>query len=102
MGGREAGDTEEAAGNDGLPRLGGVVDWDEVTLGDPAEDLAAIGAGHGEELLARVLTRGGWSDDDALTSRIATIRATFALQQALAAHRDGDEEERADGLAGYR
>lgn len=98
----EAGDTEEAAGNDGLPRLGGVVDWDEVTLGDPAEDLAAIGAGHGEELLTRVLTRGGWSDDDALTTRIATIRATFALQQALAAHRDGDEEERADGLAGYR
>lgn len=86
---------------DGLPRLSGVIDWDEVTLGDPAEDLAAIGAGNGEALLGRVLVRGGWTDRGTAT-RIATIGGTFALQQALAAHRDGDEEELADGLAGYR
>ncbi|WP_086008983.1 viomycin phosphotransferase [Nocardia brevicatena] len=86
---------------DGLPRLGGVIDWDDVTLGDPAEDLAAIGAGYGEGLLRRVLTLGGWADRET-TTRIATIGGTFALQQALAAYRDGDEEELADGLAGYR
>lgn len=86
---------------DGLPRLGGVIDWDEVTLGDPAEDLAAIGAGHGEGLLRRVLTLGGWADRETIT-RIAAIGGTFALQQALAAYRDGDEEELTDGLAGYR
>ncbi|MGW8569538.1 phosphotransferase family protein [Streptomyces niveus] len=85
----------------GVPRLGGVVDWDEVTLGDPAEDLAAIGAGHGEDFLWRVRTHAG-PPDDGLTARIATIRGTFALQQALSAHRDGDMEERADGLTGYR
>ncbi|WP_405797549.1 phosphotransferase family protein [Streptomyces sp. NBC_01506] len=100
----EAGGTAGTGGTGGtgggLPRLGGVVDWDEAALGDPAEDLAAIGAGHGEEFLARVLRLGAWSDD-ALHDRIATIRASFALQQALAAHRDGDEEERADGLASY-
>ncbi|MFE6027683.1 phosphotransferase family protein [Streptomyces niveus] len=85
----------------GVPRLGGVVDWDEVTLGDPAEDLAAIGAGHGEDFLGRVRTHAG-PPDDGLTACIATIRGTFALQQALSAHRDGDTEERADGLTDYR
>ncbi|MFF7988314.1 phosphotransferase family protein [Kitasatospora xanthocidica] len=86
---------------DGLPRLAGVLDWDEVSLADPAEDLAAVGAGHGGELLGRVLVLGG-SPDDGLVSRIAAVRGTFALQQALSAHRDGDAEELADGLAGYR
>lgn len=86
---------------DGLPRLSGVVDWDEVGLGDPAEDLAAIGAGYGDSLLRRVLTLGGWADGET-TARIAAIAGTFALQQALAAYRDGDEEELADGLTVYR
>lgn len=86
---------------DGVPRLSGVVDWDEVSLGDPAEDLAAVGASYGEELLGRVLALGGWADD-ATAERISVIRGTFALQQALYAQRDGDEEELADGLSGYR
>ncbi|WP_432995671.1 phosphotransferase family protein [Dactylosporangium sp. CA-233914] len=86
---------------DGLPRLSGVIDWDEITLGDPAEDLAAIGAGYGADQLRRVLTLGGWADHETIT-RVTTIGATFALQQALAAYRDGDEKELADGLAGYR
>lgn len=86
----------------GRPRLIGVVDWDEVALGDPAEDLAAIGASCGEELLDRVLARGDRSAaDDGTAARAATIRGTFALQQALSAYRDGDEEELAEGLTGY-
>ncbi|QES47477.1 viomycin phosphotransferase [Streptomyces venezuelae] len=85
----------------GLPRLSGVVDWDEVTLGDPAEDLAAVGASYGEELLARVLALGGRASDG-VSGRIAAIRGTFALQQAFYARRDGDEEELADGLTGYQ
>ncbi|WTV12028.1 viomycin phosphotransferase [Streptomyces atratus] len=87
--------------SDGVPRLSGVIDWDEVTLGDPAEDLAAVGASYGEELLGRVLALGGWADDST-AGRISAIRGTFALQQALYAQRDGDEEELADGLTGYR
>lgn len=87
--------------NDGPPRLSGVIDWDDIALGDPAEDLAAVGAGYGEGFLRRVLTLGGWADHET-TTRIATIGGTFALQQALAAYRDGDEKEMADGLAGYR
>ncbi|MDF5756992.1 aminoglycoside phosphotransferase family protein [Spongiactinospora sp. TRM90649] len=85
---------------DGPPRLSGVIDWDDVRLGDPAEDLAAIAAGYGDRLLGRVLALGGGSSGT-LPRRIAVIRGTFALQQALQAHRDGDEEELADGLAGY-
>ncbi|MFF9571473.1 viomycin phosphotransferase [Streptomyces sp. NPDC014685] len=86
---------------DSVPRLSGVVDWDEVGIGDPAEDLAAIGASYGEELLGRVLALGGWADNGT-AERISAIRGTFALQQALYAQRDGDEEELADGLSDYR
>jgi aminoglycoside phosphotransferase (APT) family kinase protein len=85
----------------GRPRLSGVIDWDEAAIGDPAEDLAAIAAGHGDAFLDRVLTLGGWADDGTV-ARIAAIRGTFALQQALDAHRDGDAEELADGLTAYR
>ncbi|KUL47568.1 phosphotransferase [Streptomyces violaceusniger] len=85
----------------GLPHLSGVLDWDDVTLSDPAEDLAAIGASYGPELLERVLALGNWSNHG-LRTRIAAIRGTFALQQALYAVRDNDEEELADGLADYR
>ena len=45
----------------GLPVLTGVIDWDEVALGDQAEDLAALSASYGPELLAalkRVEARG--------------------------------------------
>lgn len=87
--------------SDGVLRLRGVIDWDEVTLGDPAEDMAAVGAGYGEELLDRVLALGGWNNAST-AGRIAAIRGTFALQQALYAQRDGDEDELADGLTGYR
>ncbi|MEU3961092.1 phosphotransferase [Streptomyces buecherae] len=86
---------------DGLPRLSGVVDWDEVVIGDPAEDLAAIGASYGTEFAGRVRAYGGWTRPE-WDARIDAIRGTFALQQALAAHQDGDAEELADGLAGYR
>ncbi|MFB9203685.1 phosphotransferase family protein [Nonomuraea spiralis] len=86
---------------DGLPRLAGVIDWDEVTIGDPAEDLAALEAGYGGDFLARVLARTA-SADAALAARVTAIRHTFALQQALSAHHDGDAEELADGLTGYR
>lgn len=48
---------------DGAPRPGGVVDRDEVSIGDPADDLAAVGARYGEALLGRVRALGGWADN---------------------------------------
>ncbi|MFC8703960.1 phosphotransferase family protein [Streptomyces anulatus] len=85
----------------GLPRLAGVLDWDDVELGDPAEDFAAVGASYGHDFLGRVLAPDSGAESG-LPARAAAIRGTFALQQALHARRDGDEEELADGLAGYR
>jgi hypothetical protein len=72
-----------------------------VCLGDPAEDLAALGAGYGAGLLRRILALDGAADPK-LWTRMAAIQGTFALQQALAAYRDDDTAELADGLAGYR
>ncbi|MFD5553873.1 phosphotransferase family protein [Streptomyces sp. NPDC127068] len=85
---------------DGSPHLAGVLDWDEVSLGDRAEDLAAVGAGYGPGFLARLLGRID-DEDPGLGVRIAAVRGTFALQQALFALRDGDGDALADGLAGY-
>ncbi|MFE9459641.1 phosphotransferase family protein [Streptomyces californicus] len=85
----------------GLPRLCGVLDWDDVELGDPAEDLAALDASYDRGFLERVLARDSRAEDG-LSARVAAIRGTFALQQALQAVRDGDEEELMDGLSGYR
>lgn len=86
---------------DGMPQLSGIIDWDEAGIGDPAVDLAAIGASYGEDLLARVLMLGGWTDA-ALAQRISATRDTFALQQARHGLRDGDDRELAEGLRGYR
>ncbi|WP_344677195.1 phosphotransferase [Saccharopolyspora taberi] len=85
---------------DGVPRLSGVIDWDEVAVGDQAVDLAAIAAGHGRALFDRLLESMG--RPAGLDARIEAIRGTFALQQALSAVRDGDQAELDDGLVGYR
>ncbi|MGI5336036.1 phosphotransferase family protein [Streptomyces sp. CA-181903] len=85
---------------DGLPVLRGVVDWDEAAIGDPAVDLAAVAASYGDAFLRRVVALGG----PALrgpAGRVAAVRGTFALQQALSALRDGDAAELADGLREY-
>ncbi|MBW4721426.1 capreomycin phosphotransferase [Saccharothrix obliqua] len=84
-----------------VPRLTGIVDWDEAAIGDPAEDLAAVGASYGPDLLGRVIDRLGL-DRAATVPRTTAYQGTFALQQALAATRDGDEEALEDGLSGYR
>lgn len=81
-----------------VPVLCGVVDWDGASLGDPAEDVAAIAATYGEPVLGRLLHLDATAG---LPARVAAIRGTFALQQALAAHSDGDDDELVDGLAGY-
>jgi len=52
---------------DGAPRPGGV--RDEVSIGDPADDLAAVGASYDEALLGRVLALGGWADTGAAGGR---------------------------------
>ncbi|MBB5957136.1 aminoglycoside phosphotransferase (APT) family kinase protein [Saccharothrix tamanrassetensis] len=84
-----------------LPRLVGIVDWDGAMVGDPAEDLAAVGASYGPDLLDRIIALLG-VDRASTERRIEAYQGTFALQQALAGARDGDDEELEDGLDGYR
>ncbi|MBL1074706.1 aminoglycoside phosphotransferase family protein [Nocardia sp. 2] len=81
------------------PLLSGIVDWDEVALGDPAEDLAALMAGYGAALGERITDRRNGSSG--MLARAHVIRATFALQQALSAALDDDPDELADGLRDY-
>lgn len=85
----------------GLPHLSGVLDRDDVALGDPAEGLAAIGASHGTASWNECPPWAAGAERGLLT-RIAMVRGTSALQQALCALRDGDEAELTDGLADYR
>ncbi|MGK5642769.1 aminoglycoside phosphotransferase family protein [Streptomyces sp. URMC 126] len=85
---------------DGLPVPRGVVDWDEAAIGDPAVDLAAVAASYGDAFLRSVVAHGG-PVLRGPADRVAAIRGTFALQQALSALRDGDTAELADGLRGY-
>lgn len=80
-------------------RLTGVLDWDEVHIGDPAEDLAAIQATFGDDVLTGILT--DVRPIDGILSRIKAIRGTFALQQTISAFHDGDDAELSAGLREY-
>ena len=85
----------------GVPRLSGVLDWDESCTGNQANDLASLAATIGWPLaeridgLRRVSARPALAD-----ARI--IAATFALQQALPAALNGDKASLDDGLRQYR
>jgi aminoglycoside 2''-phosphotransferase len=80
-------------------RVTGVIDFGGVTLGDPAVDIAALSC-YGEPFLA--LGAPAYPGMAALLPRARLYRATFALQQALWALRDGDAEAFEDGIADYR
>lgn len=84
----------------GVSRLSGVLDWDEAHIGDPAEDLASLQATFGRDIVDALILRLRWPDE--IRPRIDSFQGTFALQQALAAFRDGDKGELADGLRDYK
>lgn len=82
------------------PRLAGVLDWDGLFLGNPANDVASIAATYGWSVAiraARDIDRG-----DEMLDQARHIRATFALQQALPAARSGDTASLEDALRTYR
>jgi aminoglycoside phosphotransferase (APT) family kinase protein len=85
----------------GVPKLTGVLDWDEACIGDQAADLASIAATIGWPLAERIDTRrrGGARP---MLADAKIIAATFALQQALPAALNGDQAGLDDGLRQYR
>jgi hypothetical protein len=84
----------------GVPRLAGILDWDQAHIGDQAADLASIGATIGWRLTRQIDSRrrGGRP----LFRDAMIIAATFALQQALPAALNGDTANLDDGLHQYR
>lgn len=85
----------------GVPKLAGVVDWDESRIGDQASDLASIAVTTGWPLAERIEThRRGTTRPMLADAKI--IAATFALQQALPAALNGDQASLDDGLRNYR
>src|SRR5215469_9975554 len=81
----------------GVPRLTGVLDWDGACTGNQANDLAAVAVTVGWPLAARIEDRRRASARPLLAEARA-IAATFALQQALPAARNGDQASLDDGL----
>jgi Ser/Thr protein kinase RdoA (MazF antagonist) len=84
-----------------MPRLAGVLDWDEARIGSQADDLASIAATFGWALARRVDARRHAGQTPTIAAAEA-IAATFALQQALPAALSGDAVSLADGLTRYR
>ncbi|HTJ32994.1 MAG TPA: aminoglycoside phosphotransferase family protein [Dactylosporangium sp.] len=81
-------------------RLTGVIDWDGLFLGNPANDVASIAATYGWTIADQAARTAGYGSEVLRQAR--QIRATFALQQALPAARSGDTASLDDGLQAYR
>jgi aminoglycoside phosphotransferase (APT) family kinase protein len=84
----------------GVPRLTGVLDWDDACIGSQANDLASLAATFGWPLTTRV-DRRLRDRADSMLPAARRIVATFALQQALPAALSGDQVSLDDGLDGY-
>jgi aminoglycoside phosphotransferase (APT) family kinase protein len=83
------------------PRLAVVLDWDEVHIGNQADDLASIAATFGWPLAVQLDAKRHGGKTPAVADAKA-IAATFALQQALPAALSGDALALDDGLIAYR
>jgi aminoglycoside phosphotransferase (APT) family kinase protein len=98
-----------------VPVLTGVLDWDEASVGNQANDLASLAVTFGWPVAERI--DAAWQARAGQHGRVAgrrggaagpligaarSIAATFALQQALPAALSGDQENLDDGLSTYR
>lgn len=78
--------------------ISGIIDFGFVGLGDPAADIASLSC-YGESFLARGYAV--YPEMEAMLPRARLYRATFALQQALAALHDGNQADFEDGIRNY-
>jgi aminoglycoside 2''-phosphotransferase len=77
----------------------GIIDFDFAGLGDPTLDIAALAGGYGEEFVARCYAV--YPEMEQMLPRARLYQGTYALQQALYALRDGNQEDFEDGIAAY-
>lgn len=85
----------------GVPRLTGVLDWDEACTGNQASDLASATVTIGWPLAERIEDHGRASARRML-AEARVIAATFALRQALPAALNDDRASLDHGLRQYR
>ena len=81
-------------------RVSGIIDFSFCNVGDPAQDLGALLSSYGEGFAALLLAYY-----PALRGCLPRARfycRQYALEQALYALRDDDQEEFEDGIASYR
>ncbi|MDH5670936.1 MAG: phosphotransferase [Myxococcales bacterium] len=79
----------------------GIIDFEEVTVGDPAVDFVGLLCTCGEEAVVRVLERYGGPDDDRLQARIrfyAWMGSYHALEYGLEQGDEGIVKDACDGL----
>jgi aminoglycoside 2''-phosphotransferase len=77
----------------------GIIDFGFAGLGDPTLDAAALAGGYGEQFIARCYAV--YPKLERMLPRARLYQGTYALQQALYALRDGNQEDFADGIAAY-
>lgn len=82
-------------------RLASVVDWDDVSVGDPANDVASLAATFGWGVAGEALART-MADPQPVLTRARAIARTFGLQQAVPAALSCDSANLQAGLEGYR
>jgi Ser/Thr protein kinase RdoA (MazF antagonist) len=85
---------------DGVPRLTGILDWDQCCTGNQANDLASIAVTIGWPMAERIEDRRRVSTRP-LLAHARVIAVTFALQQALPAALNQDKANLHDGLSEY-
>jgi aminoglycoside phosphotransferase (APT) family kinase protein len=88
--------------HDGVPVITGVLDWDEASIGNQANDLASLAVTFGWPVAERIDAARDDAAGAPMIDAARLIAATFALQQALPAVLSGDQECLDDGLSGYR
>lgn len=79
--------------------ISGIIDFSSVSLGDPANDFAALAMSYGDDFLMRL--QQVYPAVEACLDRAHFYRGTFALQEALFGSENGDEEAFKSGLAEY-
>jgi aminoglycoside 2''-phosphotransferase len=77
----------------------GIIDFGFAGMGDPALDVAALAGGYGEQFIVRC--SAVYPEMEQMLPRARLYQGTYALQQALYALRDGNQEDFADGIAAY-
>jgi aminoglycoside 2''-phosphotransferase len=82
-----------------MPTITGIIDFGFGGVGDPTLDVAALAASYGEVFIARCAAT--YPAIEQMLPRARLYQRTYALQQALYALRDGNQEDFADGIAAY-